>query len=91
MNLPTDTELEKRAKELTNIRYPNLRYSGSAVFIAELEGFQSATLEALKIERESYRLLMECRDAMVSNDVHGWAFELTDHLTTLRTRLGITE
>lgn len=53
------------------------------------QGYKHATRAALEVERESLRLLEDCRDVMVENDIHGWAFKLTTHIQVLRTRLGI--
>lgn len=96
MNLPTDTELVEKAE-------------ADARLHIELNGIDSmrlieAHLEALKIDRESYKWLLGaihatgCADwKRLSMDVidietsHKCDCGLDAHLTTLRTRLGITE
>ena len=86
MNLPTDTELEKRALEIALGDFDDY---GSSEGLA---GICAATLEALKIDRESYRLLMELTQRCPFTYMgHTVAQEAEDHLTTLRKRLGITE
>ena len=83
----TDEELDERADELTTL----FDMAGYGTFTTNpLRIYWNLKREALGVDRESLRLLEECRDAMVANDVNGWAFGLTDHITTLRKRLGLT-
>lgn len=99
MNLPTDTEIEKRAMEIAQKDFDD---NGSSEALA---GMYAATLEALKIDRESYALLMglnhfgNCHihmmarlfDRLPHDSPSNCTCGKEHHLTTLRTRLGITE
>lgn len=51
--------LDRRAEELTNARYPNLRDSGSMVYLAEMEGYEVATKEHLSLHQKSLELLRD--------------------------------
>lgn len=94
MNLPTDTDLEKRAQEITENIFlgHDFRSTGRINDIKWMEGHESATLEALKIDRESYNLLKLNNDILKGVLPHALVIANNEsHLTTLRTRLGITE
>lgn len=47
------------------------------------KGYATCMEAKLKSDWETIRLLKECRDAMASNDVHGWVDGLEAHLSAL--------
>lgn len=103
MRLPTDEQLEKRAEELAQ-QWFNVK--GPFIHPARREGSQDAykfaTLEALKVDRESLRLLeatshpKDCdaaiADAFAASGIGMFipcTCGLSTHIALLKSRLGI--
>ena len=96
----TDEALAKRAEEIAKTVLPADTFTLEESFpdgwysqdqSNRMNSYKFATLDALKVHRDGLRVLEECRDAMLSNDVHGWVTDLDKHINSLKQLLGVSQ
>ncbi len=96
----TDEYLEKRAEEIAKTVLPADTFTLKEVFpngwysegqSNRMNSYKFATIDALKVHRDGLKVLEECRDAMLSNDVHGWVTDLDKHINSLKQLLGVSQ
>lgn len=91
MNLPTDEQLKLIAQREA-LKFPVREPMANASYRVGLrDGVGETLFHDLKIDRISYRLLMQAEQFYKDCMEFDKATVFTSHLTTLRTRLGITE